>query len=469
MGSGAVPGGRPQAGCAMLAAFPLLARESLTMHVTFPHANNFQFSRGIFIAAWKVWFKRFSEQPEAWREGRIPRREADAKLAERLQQGARFSVDVIARLMVPWPYRDTLQASDEFVRLNPALLRSCSWTDDSSGEQLPGARLTDQALDYWDSLSFVAQEMYLIYAEARVQADIETPSDEPVIVDDAGACVIGEDIYPPVVPAKDAPDRAYVHALAEWIAKTPYQPMYQRQNVGDPVSSWHDRLQRFFWPKPRIGFSAFNFITDSLLYRARLLARSVEENRAWTVEENFLAVKIANEIFNLYGVPQRDVTPENVRKVVSAALEADGTARAKMNSGWTWLAAYATAHRENDAKALSICGWNSRVAAALVSRLDFLLVEAGHTELGNRFPQLGTVPGWGGTRPRPLTLQWPSGYRNWATQIAVSEIARDIRDYLNQTVRSDGRLRYKPMPTASGELVPWTVMGVCQVLMGDGY
>ena len=436
------------------------------MQVTFPNANNYQFSRGIFVAAWKVWFKRFHADPASWREGRIPRSDEDGKLCELLARGHRFSVDVISRLMVPWPFRNTVQASDEFMRLNPALLRSCSYILDS-GESVPGARLTDQALDYWDSLSFVAQEMYLVYAEARVQADIETSSDDPVVIDDAGNCVIGESIYPPLVPSAADDDTAFVKALVRWINEEPYQPMYQRQNYGEPVSGWDNRLLSFFWPKPRIGHTAFGFLIDSLRYRAGLLAKTVEEDKAWSVEEQFLAVKIANEIFNLFGVPQREVTPPNVRKVVNAALQQDASAIAKMNSGWTWLACFVTAHRERDGGALA--GWNSRVSASLVSRLDFLLVEAGIKEVGERFAHIGTVPGYGGTRPRQLSLSWPDAYRSWPSQIAVSQLIQQMRDILNNETKADGTLRYRRMPLATGERGAWTVLGVCQVLMGDGY
>lgn len=436
------------------------------MQVTFPNANNYQFSRGIFIAGWKVWFKRFHSDPSSWREGRIPRCDQEGKLCDLLAAGHRFSIDVIARLMVPWPFRNTIQATDEFMRLNPALLRSCSFLT-GDGQSVPGARLTDQALDYWDSLSFVAQEMYLVYAEARIQADIETSSDDPVVIDDAGNCVIGESIYPPVIPQRSAPDQAFIQALVRWIEEEPYQPMYQRQAVGDPVSGWDNRLLRFFWPKPRIGHTAFGFMIDSLFYRARLLAQTVEEQRAWTVEEEFLAVKIANEIFNLFGVPQRQVTPENVRKVVDAALRQDAATDAKMNSGWTWLACFATAHKDADNG--SLAGWNSRVSAALVSRLDFLLVESGHSEIGKRFEFVGTVPGYGGTRPRQLSLIWPSAYRSWPAQIAVSRLLAAIRDTLNDERKPDGAKRYRPMPLVSGGRGPWTVFGVAQVLMGDGY
>lgn len=440
------------------------------MQVTFPHAGNFQCSRGLFVAAWKVWFKRFHLQPDTWREGRMPRYDASVKLADLLNHGHRFSVEVICRLMVPWPFRNTMQASDEFIRLNPALIRSCSFSDEQ-GLSIAGGRLTDQALDYWDSLSFVAQEWYLVQAEARIQADIETPTSDPVIVDDAGSCLIGQAIYPPFVPASTAPDREFVRALVLWMDEDIFQPMYQRQACGEPVCGWAARLQRFFWPKPRISYSAYGFLTNSLFYRARLLAKIVEDQRALTVEEQFIAVKIANEIFNLFGVPQREVTPENIRLVVQQALsgQAGGETRAKMNSGWTWLAAFTTYHLERQSDRLPLAGWNSRVASSLTTRLDFLLVEAGLTSLGERFAGLGTVPGSGGTRPRMLSLEWPNGYRSWTTLMVASTLLRDIRDILNNERKADGSLRYKRMPMPDGSIGLWTVLGVNLVLFSDGY
>jgi hypothetical protein len=140
-----------------------------------------------------------------------------------------------------------------------------------------------------------------------------------------------------------------------------------------------------------------------------------------------------------------------------------------MNSGWTWLAAFVTAHLENDPTRLPLAGWNSRIAASLVQRLDFLLTEAGATTRDKRFAGLGTVPGWGGTRPRVMTLAWPDGYRKWSTQIAVSQLLRTMRDILNTETKSDGSLRYKAMPLPGGGIGPWTVMGVNLVLFGDGY
>jgi len=96
-------------------------------------------------------------------------------------------------------------------------------------------------------------------------------------------------------------------------------------------------------------------------------------------------------------------------------------------------------------------------------------VEAGIKDVGKRFAHIGTVPGYGGTRPRQLSLSWPDAYRSWPSQIAVSQLIQQMRDMLNNETKADGTLRYRRMPLATGERGAWTVLGVCQVLMGDGY
>lgn len=436
------------------------------MQVTFPQADNFQINRGLFIAAWKVWFKRFDVH-EQWKEGRMPVRAIDKTLCQLLGVGHRFSGEVLCRLLVPWHARNYIQCTEEFVKLNPAIIRSVDFTGDDGIE--PGLRLTDQALDHWERLPYVMQDYYLAMAEARVQADIETRSNEPVVVDDAGIEVIGEDIYPLTIPAKADGEDKYVKALVEWIENDPYHPMYKRQPVGEAISGWDNRVRHLFWPKPRVGFFEMSQMNGPSLYRATTLAQQVDAGEAWTIEEQSRAVKLAHTIFDFFGVPQRDITWQNVRGVMEAALKADAQATAKMNSGWTHLAAYSTAWLEGKADRLPLAGWNSRVASALTTRLDFLLVEAGHQALGDFFPGIGTVPGWGGTRPRELSLTWPDAYRSWASQISVSKLLAAMRDELNQATNKDGKRKYPLMPLPKGGTGKWTVLGVQWVLFADGY
>ena len=113
--------------------------------------------------------------------------------------------------------------------------------------------------------------------------------------------------------------------------------------------------------------------------------------------------------------------------------------------------------------------WCSRVASSIISRLDFLLAEAGVTELGQRFQNIGTVPGYGGTRPRQYTLEWPEGYRSWKSQIAASQLVQQMVTILNTETDNQGKRRYQPMPEANGGRGDWTVQGVQTVLFSDGY
>lgn len=431
----------------------------------FPQADHFQVPKALFIGAWKVWFKRFGDH-EAWRKGKMPAGQSDEKLFEIIAKGERFTVEVAARLMVPWSFRDTKQVEQAFFLMNPDVIRHTQLADEEVPE---GVRLTDQALDYWDSLTFLEQDLFTAYAEARIQADIETPSQEPIIIDDAGLEVLGEDIYPPVVPSKGASDEEFAKAIVAWIDEDPFTPMYQRQPIADSVSSWHDRLESFFWPKPRNGLMQVSHSADALMYRAELLARGINDGIEWNIEDKELAVKTAEEVFLQAGTPQKDVTWQNVYAVMKAALNKDALSGAKMNSGWSLLASFATRWLNKENGRTSMICWNSRSATSIISRLDFLLVEAGYDALDGRFEHLGTIPGWGGTRPREMSLQWPDGYRSWETEFAASEFVTLMVDCLNNESNQDGTPKYAQMPIPTGGRAPWSMQGVQLVLFSDGY
>ncbi len=438
--------------------------------VQFTQAGNFLLPRGLFVAAWKVWFKRFSQDPAQWETGAMPICSSAVKLHQQISEGHRFSLDVACRLMVPWNYRNQTQATQEFIELNDHLIEPVSnYFHPETGEPMPAVRLTEKSLGFWNRRTFIEQDQWKNFAEARIQADIETTSDDPVIIDDAGIEVIGAHIYPPFLPEKSSSDEVFIKALVQWIDEEPYQPMYQRKALGEAVSSWNERLQSFFWPKPRTGYAEFSVAATPMTYYSSVLASRVESATEWTQTEKEYAVRVANEIFNLMGMPQREVSHENVRAVFKAALAEDEKATAKMNCGWSYLAAFATAHLERKKDRLPQAGWNSRVSASVVTRLDFLFSEAGVVELEGRFPGIGLTPGWGGTRPREYDLNWPSGYRDWTSHLAGSRLIRSIRDILNAETDVKGRLKYRPMPLLGGDRGPWTCRGVELVLFGDGY
>ena len=445
------------------------------MNISFEHADDFSITPTMFIAGWKVWFKRFSEHPQQWKFGKMPLGESSDSLSELIRQQKRFSLEVLARMMVPWAFRNTSQVSPDLVNRYSKWLELTSFSNDD-GDEVTAVCLTEHAVKYWDSLAFAVQDDFMNYAEARVQADIEAPSSDPVVLDDQGIELIGEDTYPPYVPSADASDEEFLKALVLWIDDAPPQPIYLKQPVGDAVAGWHDRLVSFFWPKPRIGYALYHAAIDPLYYRATELAKSVDagsnitsSSLPWDKEWRDMAVKTAVELFDVSGTPQSGVTLDNVHKVMQAALSEDFDSNAKMNSGWSFLASAATSYLSEQEGRLPMVWWCSRVASSIISRLDFLLAEAGVTELGQRFQNIGTVPGYGGTRPRQYTLEWPEGYRSWKSQIAASQLVQQMVIILNAEKDNQGNRRFKLMPQANGGRGNWTVQGVQTVLFSDGY
>ncbi|WP_223668891.1 hypothetical protein [Kangiella shandongensis] len=438
------------------------------MNITFKQAEGFSVTPSLFIAGWKVWFKRFSEHPQQWKYGKMPLGQSSDTLSALIRRKQRFSVEVLARMMVPWAYRNTSQVNEDFVEEYSTWFELTSLNDEQ-GNDIPAVCLTEKAVDYWNSLAFVVQDDFMNYAEARVQADIEAPSSDPVVLDDQGIELIGEDTYPPYVPDANASDEEFIRALVQWIDDAPYQPYYLKQPAGEAVAGWHDRLTSFFWPKPRIGYALYQAMIDPLYYRATELAKTVDSGGDWDREWRDMAVKTAVELFDVSGTPQKGVTLDNVHNVIQAALSEDFDSSAKMNSGWSFLASAATSHLDDKEGRLPMVWWSSRVASSVISRLDFLLAEAGVTALGQRFNDIGTVPGYGGTRPRQFSLQWPEGYRSWKSQIAASKLVQQIATILNTDKDEQGNRRYQAMPLAGGGVSDWTVQGVQTVLFADGY
>lgn len=135
-----------------------------------------------------------------------------------------------------------------------------------------------------------------------------------------------------------------------------------------------------------------------------------------------------------------------------------------MNSGWTKVAAFATAHLEGLDGGTPQVIWDSRVATSVIGRLDRILAADTQEDPRAIFPDIGTVPGQGGTRPREFAMVWPVGYRRWATQISGSALVREIRDVLNERDNL-----YPHMPLSDGSTGRWTTRGVEMVLFMDGY
>jgi hypothetical protein len=160
------------------------------------------------------------------------------------------------------------------------------------------------------------------------------------------------------------------------------------------------------------------------------------------------------------GVPV--FSAETVETVFRRALGVGGGEGAPMNSGWTKVAAMATAFLEGEVDRAPHVIWDSRVSTSIVWRLDRRLAETQGVDARRLFPSLGVVGGRGGTRPRRLKFRWAHPYGRWWGQEAGSTMAREIRDVLNQ-----GGHGWMPLP--EGGEGKWTIRGVESVLFMDGY
>lgn len=322
-------------------------------------------------------------------------------------------------------------------------------------------RLTQAAIDAWNA-SAPAREEALLAARARLEADLESDRTMVALQPRARMQASARPGSAPIRLAADGSRIGCLASLVHQIQEEPYQPTYRKNAFGASVTGWDARLRAYFWPLPAQDYARTCSAVQQLVDRARALSEAVSDGRLWSQEEGRMAVALAHDIFTWGGVPQKPdtVTPATVRQVFQAALDNDGNATARMNSGWTKVAAFATAHLEEDGERHPQVIWDSRVATAIIGRLDAQLGR--DADLGHLFGAIGTVPGEGGTRPRPLVNGWRYGYGKWSAQVAGSALVREIRDILN---RGD----YPKMPLPKGGAGPWTTRGVEMVLFMDGY
>jgi hypothetical protein len=249
----------------------------------------------------------------------------------------------------------------------------------------------------------------------------------------------------------------FVSILVNVIDEDVFTPVYRKRLVGGAIHGWHARLEAYFWPTPETSIDAAQSELRPLLERGQQLA---ETRNSWTNDMCSDAVSWATAVLKWGGVPQKNVTADVVRAVIDAAISRDPGV-APMNSGWTKVAAFATAHLESQRGANAI--WDSRVSWSIVRRADRILSEAGIRSIPPWLSEVGKVPGRGGTRwSQKLNLPWPLAYRRWSSHFAATDLIHDIRDELNRRgLAKLSRLR--------GTVDPWTTRSVEMVLFMDGY
>ncbi len=431
-------------------------------HIRLPHAGrDHTVATPLFVAVWRVIVDAFAGGPADWRTLALPRHHRRCTLAQQLSADRALSLDVLLRLLAPPSYRNTMQATGQFMAANGDVVQDDE-TRTASGRTVKAARLSSAALAAWDELPEQERERQLLVACALIDADVEAETD-------GRAELLGLEITEPAPrPLATAPASSpsqtradFVRVLVEWIEREPFQPRYRRKSFGPPVVGWGSRLAAYFWPTPAVGFAQTARTLAPLLAEAKRLADALGDDD-WSEADGRGAVAFAQAVFSWGGVPQPKPAPATVAAVFRSALTGREHAGAPMNSGWTKVAAFATAHLESEAEGVvPQVIWDSRVATAVTFRLDELLHRAERRDPRVLFPGVGTVSGRGGTRPRSLLLRWPSGYGRWDAQFAGSELVASVRDRLNES----GSVMAEP----DGGTAPWSVRGVEMVLFMDGY
>lgn len=419
------------------------ADKDITM-ISFPHANGYRVPLADFLQAWRTIVDVYAPAGDATA---IPRLNSIQPMLHYIQQGKQLSLEYICRNLVPNGYRNTMQATKQFMTANDEVLEMVTAINPATGNKVNGARIRESAVVHHDLRPRV---------EALLEADcddLETENNED----------------PPALATEGraSPDyEMYVERLVNLIHSEPYTPVFRGRPIGTQVQGWSNRLQTYFWPSPNTNYIAATADVSQLEAEATRLVHLLPN---WSSLDEAAALTLANKIFAWGGVPQRQetVTPVNVLAVFNAAISGvvtEGDSLPPMNSGWTKVAAFASAHLETNPNVCPQVIWDSRVATAVTSRLETLFLADNLDSVPECFSDIGTVNvGRGGTRPRKLKLRWKNGYRSWTAQFGGSRLLAAIRNKLN----SDST-RYGLMPGENG-LGNWTSRGVEMVLFMDGY
>lgn len=415
--------------------------------ITFPHANNYQVPLADFLHAWLVTVNGNNVGHPLQVD--IPRLNAKEPISHFIQNGTQFSLEYLCRNLVPNGYRNTMQASNEFMQANADFLEEVQTLNPRTGRSVNGARLRVEIIDHAGCLPEV---------EALFEADCDDL--EP---GDGGYSEGGQAVD---VVAQPDDYKRYIERLTKQIQVDPFTPSFRGQTTGDAVNGWSSRLLTYFWPSPATNFLA---AVDKVARLEAEATRLGELLPNWSAMDEAAAVTLAKNIFAWGGVPQipETITPDNIRRVFNAAIKGALPIEEPlppMNSGWTKVAAFASAHREKIPNAVPQVIWDSRVATAVTSRLESLFREEGLVAVPACFSDIGRVNvGRGGTRPRALQLSWRNGYKSWAAQYSGSRLLAAIRNELNSNLKLYGK-----MPGTNGQ-GNWTARGVEMVLFMDGY
>ena len=433
-------------------------RRAKLKDVEFPHAKDCKVEALRFLAMWFCWLDKFPPSGSDPNTATIPCLAVNAGFQALVDKGNGHGFDAMCRLLVSPSYRNTRQPSKLFLKKNQHLLILVKARNHKTGRSVNAVRLTPVAIEHIQLA--LRMKDYQRDAHALIEADkeVETIRGKKSQLDFVKPVELQKSIEIGRVVSTRA---ALIKRLIENIDREPFICHFRKKPYGNELRGWTRRLESYFWPNPEYGMKIVSEQAAVFAERGKVI---VSASRPWNEKTRKIAEQFAQEIFTWGGVPQRDGNADRIFSVMIKALDGGNTELqdqgAPMNSGWTKVAAFFTAHLDEENRSQVI--WDSRVSWSLVRRIDGLIPEGGQDQIHKWVPGIGKVPGRGGTRwTKPLRFIWPNAYAKWRSQFAASDLVREIRDALNdlgvKALDSEGR------PCA------WSLRKVEMVLFMDGY
>lgn len=270
-------------------------------------------------------------------------------------------------------------------------------------------------------------------------------------------------------------------ALSAWPVAQAVTPKARRGNVWRPRliasagSPWADRVLAYHWAGD--GYQELATRLAPILSDSLYLAQAFKERPSWTPDEQRLAVDLTYRVFAWGRVRSRSpIDASQVQAVFASALQAAGTpcgreaVEAPWSSGWTKVAAFATAHLDHDAHTVGHPQviWDSRVANAIRNLVDSAEAKLPTLVTAQLKAELRQIHGRGGERNGlKLSGGWAFAHtlsQKWTAQRAGSRLVGELRDALNAAPE-----RFGKMPGSTHPEGRWTSWGVGLALFVEGY
>lgn len=299
--------------------------------------------------------------------------------------------------------------------------------------------------------------------------------------DALGIPLISASILPGVFSNDDI-----LKSIVQWIQEEPFQRCRRHSGKisaildAPKVQGWDSRVKEYAYAK-RSGPNFVEVYRD-VLPLIKDLASLIGMYDSWfgamSAPEMPTVVSVARVAENicLWGGVVQDDYSEAWKVLRDAISEKDNGA--KMNSGWTKVASFATDGMRGREQTI----WDSRVATSIIWRIDQILfgavsngriTKADAQKIIDGF-KIGVVASRNvGTRPRRLEFYWPNGYGNWDCHFNGGAVVRQMVKILNDPQNNFPRM---PYPTFDEEMNDtgeaygnWTVFGAGLVLFMDGW